>query len=134
MGENQADGVREMEEELGVKVSFDDLIPLGVVKQKKVEPEYIDNEFSYLYLYESNLPLEDYKISHEEVEALVKVELKEFQRLIEEKVFEIEISGVSVNNFNIKQTIEIKINKKDLVPHGDDYYKLVCSSAIKYFK
>ncbi|TDT62758.1 hypothetical protein [Fonticella tunisiensis] len=60
------------------------------------------------------------------------MELRELQRLIEEKVSEVEVSGVSVNIYNGKHPIKIKVKKKDLVPHAPAFFQFRIKVNIMY--
>jgi isopentenyldiphosphate isomerase len=44
-------GVREVTEEVGIHVSFLDLVPLGVIKYRIEREDLIDNEIAYVFLY-----------------------------------------------------------------------------------
>ncbi len=72
-GETLADGVREVKEELGIEVNFDDLIPvgrrLGVVRYNGL----IDREFNEVFFLILDAPLSTYQIQEEEVSGLVKI-------------------------------------------------------------
>jgi isopentenyldiphosphate isomerase len=48
------DGVREVQEEIGINVSINDLISLGVINYCVIRKELIDKELAHVYLFESN--------------------------------------------------------------------------------
>lgn len=49
------DGVREIKEELGVDVSFNELIPLGIIEYSVARDELKDNELSHVFYLKVNL-------------------------------------------------------------------------------
>ncbi|QTD40190.1 NUDIX domain-containing protein [Sporosarcina sp. Te-1] len=51
--ENVMDGIREVEEELGIKVDESKLHRMGIVPNVIVLPHFIDREFSHVFLYVS---------------------------------------------------------------------------------
>jgi len=77
-GEKIADGVREIEEELGLKVQFEQLIPLGIRQTAAtVAPDYIANEFQHIFLLPLEMKLEDFRLPGGEVTGIVEVPLRE---------------------------------------------------------
>ncbi|MTH54033.1 NUDIX domain-containing protein [Bacillus mangrovi] len=79
--ETPEDGVREIEEELGLKVAFQDLEPLGVIPWTSSSGTIIDRELAHVFLY--RLPRQpDFVFQEEEVAGVVKADINEFQELI----------------------------------------------------
>ncbi|WP_453989811.1 NUDIX hydrolase [Bacillus nitroreducens] len=48
--ERVEDGIREIEEEIGIDLSFQDLIPLGVVDYTVIRENFIDKEIAHVFL------------------------------------------------------------------------------------
>ena len=81
-GEGVEDGVREVEEELGLVVAFDDLIPLGTRKVEREIPGIgFDREFQDAFLLVRNLALEVIELQREEVAAIVRLRLEDMDAL-----------------------------------------------------
>ncbi len=133
-GEKIEDGVRELQEELGVQVKYDDLIPIGIIKQMKEEKEFMDYQFAYLYLYESNIPLKEYRIQKEEITALIEMDIESMKGLIDGNINSVKVCGVSVDEKGENHKAEYNITRRDLVPHGRDYYNKVYDEVVKYYK
>lgn len=74
-GECDADGVRELAEELGVQVQFGELEALGVVPEVATVPGIVDRELCATYLLRSDAPLAAYRPEPDEVAGLVQVGL-----------------------------------------------------------
>ena len=73
-GESVEDALRETQEEIGLELSMDDLLPLGVRQAASdVEPGVRDYEVLYVFLHRTNLPLTAFTPNPAEVTALVKI-------------------------------------------------------------
>lgn len=80
-GESVVDGLRELEEELGLSPSPDRLIPLG---ERRVEQEIsggLDREFHEVFLLFDSTPPGDLRLQREEVESVVRLGLDVVERL-----------------------------------------------------
>lgn len=133
-GEQLEEGVREIEEELGITVAFDELVPLGVHKQRKERAGLKDYEFAHGFLYESSLPLEAYSLQVEEVSSLVKIEIEAFEKLVKGIVGSVRVEGFSVDKFGEKQPAAYDVILENLVPHGEEYYIELCDAAALHNK
>ncbi|WP_367582529.1 NUDIX hydrolase, partial [Shouchella clausii] len=65
--ESVMDGMREVEEELGIHVDFADLVPLGVIEYMAEKENFIDKELAHVFLYDSVHALEEFNPQLEEV-------------------------------------------------------------------
>ncbi|MAS34584.1 MAG: NUDIX hydrolase [Anaerolineaceae bacterium] len=74
-GEALADGVREVEEELGIRVDFDDLLPVGIRYSVYRENALVDYEFNEVFLLRDDRPLAAYQPQPNEVSDLVRVNI-----------------------------------------------------------
>jgi isopentenyldiphosphate isomerase len=79
-GETPMDGLREVEEEVGVSISFEHLVKVGVLKEEQIEDGLINREMCHVYLYRCDLALDDFVLQEEEVSGLVLVELEQYER------------------------------------------------------
>ena len=68
-----AEGVREVHEELGIEVAFDDLIPVGLRVTVARYGGLIDREFADNFLLVRDTDIEDYPYQEEEVAGLVAI-------------------------------------------------------------
>ncbi|WP_214847877.1 NUDIX domain-containing protein [Exiguobacterium sp. s193] len=84
-GETVADGVRELEEELGLIRTFDQLEPVGVFLEELTLPGFIDRERTHVFLTESNQIITDYRLQTTEVKRLVAFSFDMFSELIDVK-------------------------------------------------
>ncbi|MEU4675134.1 NUDIX domain-containing protein [Amycolatopsis sp. NPDC023774] len=81
-GETIPDGVREVQEELGLSVAYGDLHPIGL-RQTAVTlaPDYIEREFQHWHLIPLAVALEDIPLADAEVSGLVDIALDDAIRL-----------------------------------------------------
>ena len=76
-GETTRDGVREIKEEVGITVVFEELISLGLRVACAKEGALVDRQFCDEFFYISRRDLADYRLQVEEVIALVAVPIED---------------------------------------------------------
>lgn len=75
-----------MEEELGIKVSIDELKFLNTYKKQNNLPNNIKNyNFQYMYFLKTNWKIEDYKIRVEELSEIKYIPFEEFENIVKNK-------------------------------------------------
>lgn len=120
------DGIREVEEELGIRVTFEELIPLGVIKDQIVQEGFIDNERCHAFLYVAKEDIDEtYELQKEEVAGMVKTEFELFYALCFGALKEIEVFKIVPDKS--KEIVRRRAGKKDLVPHSKSYLESVAS-------
>ncbi|WP_203333939.1 NUDIX hydrolase [Planococcus beigongshangi] len=121
--ETVEDGVREIVEELGIEVGFDELIPLGIIKDRLTVQNFIDNERCHVFLYKTEEGLDNkYEFQKEEVAGMFKFDFLEFIELSSGHVAHIESRGeISAAGKLLRRQIGLS----DLVPHEPAYLKEV---------
>jgi isopentenyldiphosphate isomerase len=132
-GEEPRDGVREIEEELGLIVAKEDIVLVGVDKEASVEEVLIDKEFFYSFLYESNLPLDAYRLQEEEVTGIIKMEIGQAIQLFSGKIHTSRASGMRLDENGSWRYREFEVQRSDFAPHADDYYMKIFEAAKQYF-
>ncbi len=80
-GESALDGLREVEEELGLVVAPDELVPLGTRKVEKRIPAGSDREFQEIFLLIRALSSKDLRLQEEEVAAVLRLRLDDVEEL-----------------------------------------------------
>lgn len=93
-GERPKDGIREIEEELGLQVNFDKLTKLFTAKKVSDRPGYINREFTATYLLETDKKLSELKLNPEEVSGLYEVCIDDLINLFNRKVSKVYASGL----------------------------------------
>ncbi|WEG12012.1 NUDIX domain-containing protein [Pullulanibacillus sp. KACC 23026] len=126
-GETVKEGIRELKEELGLEVAFDDLHPLGMYKGSDEGTDGIrDNEFCHVFLYvRDSEPLEDYQPQLDEVSGLFLIEVDELRQVMEHSVQPVQVQGFTWDDTGKKALSEKSITLSDLVNKGETYYQLL---------
>jgi isopentenyldiphosphate isomerase len=123
--ETVEDGIREIKEEIGIDVSFTELVPLGVVNYCSKIDEFIDKEFAHTYLFKGNIAFDDFTLQVEEVSGIVKVEFNHFEDLWNGKRNTIKINGFEISEQGDKIIVEKNVGKDQFVPHELNFYQTV---------
>lgn len=132
-GETAEDGVRELEEEIGVRASFSQLVPIGVIPVEMRYKTMIDREFCHVFLYECDLPLEQYSLQHDEVVGIVQIAANDAIRLFSGETDTAEANGLETDGDGQPISVRRQLRLEDFVPHGTPYYKRVLDAVISHF-
>lgn len=119
--ENVMDGIREVEEELGIKVDPAKLLKKGVVRDVIRLPGFIDKEFTNVFLYQSTFSPTDFSLQEEEVEGIYTVRLNNLISL-----FRNECKSITCMNFMNGSLSETTIT--DFVPHETEYFNKIAET------
>ena len=126
--ESVVDGVREVNEELGLNLSYNQLISLGIIPNV-IETEKIkDHELSQVFLYEMSEPMEAFVLQPEEVSGMAKAPLNEFIAFINGELKQLEIEGFKHDSCGKKIWFSETINKSNFVPHSKKYFESVAKA------
>lgn len=83
-GEEPLDGLRELEEELGIRPDPARLIPLGTRRVEQEIPQGRDRELHEVFLLVDHTPPHRFRLRREEVDSLVAIGLDEAERLLQD--------------------------------------------------
>jgi len=134
VGEGPEQGIRELNEELGISAQFEDLTSLGIRCDVVKIGSVTNREFCHTFFLESDLALDAYKLQPDEVAGLVQMKLTDGLKLFTDQVDTVPIFGYQVNDKNVKQEINIEISKDDIIPRLDRYYLKILIMAERYFQ
>lgn len=123
--ETVEDGIREIKEEIGIDLSFKELIPLGIIPYCAQMKDFIDKEFAHTYLYKSKISFDDFTLQVEEVAGMVKVEFNHFVELWNGVRDTIKITGFEITIEGNKKLIYENVGRDKFVPHELEFYKSV---------
>jgi len=122
-GETVMDGVREVEEEIGLKLKEANLINLGTYLNVKDQindgKPYIDREFARTYFIKDETPLNQYIMQPEEIDGIYEIKIEDGLKLFSDEQKEISIKGIS-RLTNSEEIINVKF--EDFVNNGKNYY------------
>lgn len=132
-GEAIEDGVREIEEEIGLKVNYKDLIPLGIKFDLAKLASIINRQFCHVFLLESSLRPEQYNFDLNEVEGMVEISIQDGLDLFSGKVQSVEAYGIEYDK-NRKQwhLVKLTVTKNGFIPRVDSYYYKMFILAKRY--
>ncbi len=115
--------IREVYEELGIRVAKDDLcgefVFLAASNWEKIQ----NREFAYVYFCETYLELTDVNYNRDEVDAVLEVSIKDFIDLIEEKEQHIPATKYVDSRLEL-----VSIDRASLAPHDKGYYYTLVSA------
>lgn len=123
--ETVVDGVREVKEELGIDVTTDDLISLGVINYCVTKEHFIDKELANVFLHISNKDFGDFALQVEEVAGMFKADFNNFCNLWHGEVETLMVSGFEVNDDRSQILIERHVGKGHFVAHPESFYQTV---------
>ncbi len=122
-GEVPQDGVREILEELGLAVDFDELIPLGVKFDIAKIGDVVNREFCDVYLLCRPEAPSEYHMDSDEVEGLVQMEIPQGLALFSGERANAHCQGVEWDAQARKwNAIEMDVAIEDVIPRIDPYY------------
>lgn len=129
-GETQKDGLREVEEEIGIKVSMKSLIPLGMrVCIEEFTKGKVNHEFQDVFFLLGDPDLENYRLQVDELSGLVKARIEDLLNLFSGKVDEITADGFQLKyteNGFIRDPIIYVLTRQHFIPSLDQYnYKIM---------
>ena len=119
------DGVREVKEELGVDLTFEELLPLGIINYCSIQGDYIDNEIAHVFLYKCHVEINELILQKEEVAGIVKVDFKDFYELWTGIKDTIRVTGYEIKADGSKHVVDKLVGRDQFVPHPAGYYETI---------
>lgn len=121
--ESAKDGVREILEELGITVKFEDLIPLGIKIDVAKVGDIVNREFCDVFLLTKDEEPDKYLLNALEVEGLVQISISDGLKLFSKQVDKVQAEGIKwVKESGSWKKIKIKVSESDFIPRIDPYY------------
>ena len=121
-GEEPLDGLREVEEELGLRVDPGRLTPLGTRLAEQRIPGGLDRELHDVFLLGDDTPPGDLRLQREEVEAVLRVGLDDAESLGT-------AGSAPAREYRDGGVSETRVRVSDFVPNTDDYLRRVAVAA-----
>ena len=117
-----AGGLREVEEELGLRVEPGRLVSLGT---RRIEQEIsggCDREFHDVFLLLDATPMSDLRLQEGEVEAVLRIGLDDVEALGAD-------GSVPAKEYAAGEILATRVRLSDFVPNEDDYLRRVAGAA-----
>ncbi|MDT3426686.1 isopentenyldiphosphate isomerase [Paenibacillus forsythiae] len=126
-GETVEDGVRELREELGLNVPFEELVHCGMAAEESLLPDgRIDREFSHVFLYACDQELERYCFQREEISGLFFADIPKFRQLIGGETDTLPIEGILWDEkTQLVKPVQRVVSLEDFTPSSDQYYRML---------
>jgi isopentenyldiphosphate isomerase len=121
-GEKTLDGLREIEEELGLKVNPERLVPLGTIKIEQQLPAGYDRELHEVFLLQDNTPPENLRLQKEEVESIYRLDLNNVETLYE-------TGETPAREYKQSKPTATTITLKEFVPKNEDHLAQIANAA-----
>jgi len=121
-GEKVKQGTREIKEELGIDLPYEDLQPIGIIKEEIIVDHFIDREFCHTYLYHCDLPIDSFILQADEVAGIIQIEINDFSLLLDDKIATVRGSGYIVETDGVKSFVDTDYNRDDFCPHSKQYF------------
>lgn len=121
-GEEPLDGRREVEEEIGLSVEPERLVPLGVRRVEHEIPQGLDREFHDVFLLFDETPPERLTRQKEEVDAIISINLGDARSMANGE-------SVPATEYKDGDSSAIRISLPDFVLGSGDYIREVVEAA-----
>jgi isopentenyldiphosphate isomerase len=121
-GEETLDGLREVEEELGLRVDPERLVPLGTRKAEQEIPQGCDREFHEVFLLIDVTPPGELRLQEEEVEAVFRIYLDDVEALYK-------TGSAPADEYAEGRTWATRISLTEFVPQDEGYLGMVATAA-----
>jgi isopentenyldiphosphate isomerase len=118
-------GLREIEEELGLTVTPDELAPLGTRRSELQISAGLDREFQEVFLLVRALSPKDLRLQEEEVAAVARLPLDDVEALYGG-------GEVLAEEWGRGETFPVSVSLADFVPGEDEYLLRVVCAARAY--
>jgi isopentenyldiphosphate isomerase len=124
-GEETLDGLREVEEELGLRIEPERLVPLGTRRVEQKIPGGYDRELHEVFLVSDATPPGDLRLQKEEVEAMFRLDLDDMSALYE-------TGSAPAREYAEGRTSATRIHVAEFVPKEEGYLRRVAGAACRH--
>ncbi|PBB05100.1 NUDIX hydrolase [Salimicrobium humidisoli] len=116
--ESVADGVREVKEEIGLDIPYENMDKIAVLDTWIG----IDREFAHEHVYVCSHSLSQFSLQKEEVEEMDRIRWEDFKALFQGKKDEVNSARGRI------------LKEDDFVPHGNSYYPRLIHAVEKFLE
>lgn len=125
-GESTLDGLRELEEELGIVAPPERLMPLGTRRVDLPIPAGRDRELHEVFLLRDQTPPERLRLQHEEVASVLRLSLDDAEALAGG-------ADAPATEYVEGGSQSVSVEPRDFVPYPDDYLGRVTRAVRQAF-
>ncbi|WBL17388.1 NUDIX hydrolase [Sutcliffiella sp. NC1] len=132
--EHMKDGIREVKEEIGLELNYNNLTKLGVIPYSVKKGNIIDNEFANVFLVVGEYTFDDFALQLEEVVGLVKVPFQQFYDYSFHRIHSINVTGFKIGENGEKLNIDEEVSIDKIVPHVPAYYQEIATKILEHIE
>ncbi|WP_261134104.1 NUDIX domain-containing protein [Bacillus sp. Marseille-Q3570] len=125
------DGIREVNEEIGIDVTLDELKTVGEIESCITTEGMIDKEIAHVFLYDKLMNLDDFTLQEEEVSGIVKAEFNAFHEFCSGKGQSLQVDGYKLDPSGMKVPVNMTVDQTHFVPNDGPYYEQVSEKIRK---
>lgn len=115
------DGVREIQEELGLVVRLADLVPLGIFPMAYQIDNFFDREFTNIFALEIELEPSEFDLQEAEVQGMYYCNLLALEKLLHNQIDSIDVSGFKRGKKGNREAT-LSLTKTDICAQSLPYY------------
>ncbi|MDI4648507.1 NUDIX hydrolase [Cohnella hashimotonis] len=135
-GETVRDAVRELEEELGLRVSLEELTPLGTFREEDEGfaqgVRYIDREVSEVYAYVTDRGPETFRLQREELAGLYEADAEGLLALMRGEAEMVTADGAALDADGVLVPVsDVPVRLSDFVKRDTAYYIRVIEALMR---
>ena len=121
-GEETLDGLREIEEELGLHVTAERLVSLGTIRVEQQLPAGYDRELHEVFLLADDTPPVELRLQKEEVESVFRLNLDDVETLYATE-------EAPAREYKQGRSSTTRIHLTEFVPKNEDHLAQITSAA-----
>lgn len=130
-GETPLDGLREVQEEIGIDLNFAQLHPVGVIKVELTGEDLLNYEFCHVYLAECPMPLDDFSLQADEVAGMFQIAVADFAALFYNKQASVQGEGYTIDQHGNKNKLTQAFTQESFVPIDQHYGETLLQALSK---
>ncbi|WP_221564817.1 NUDIX domain-containing protein [Alkalihalobacillus sp. TS-13] len=125
------DGIREIEEEIGIDVTLEELKTVGKIESCTTMEGMIDKEIAHVFLYDKPMNFDDFTLQEDEVSGIVKAEFNAFHEFCSGKAQSLLVEGFNLDPSGMKIPVKMTVDMTHFVPNDGTYYEQVANKIRK---
>lgn len=114
-------GIREVKEELGLNITIDEVVRMGMTSCSIVSEKMIDNEFCYVYINPFEHNWDAFEVQYEEVSGVVRAKLNEAETFFLGKSNTLNIEGYEYFPNGQRVRLARPVSATHFVPYREQY-------------
>lgn len=114
---------REIKEELGIELSFDNIVKFGITKRLSCHNEIKDAEIVHRCFALTATPLSNFSLQKNELGGIFEMDLKDAISLFSDVVSQISVSGLALDGNNAYMPTIKQVSIADFMDYGKNTYR-----------